>query len=55
MEALIDVFEDNFEMAMDYLAVIARWQIRVLEMRVAAGGRDLERFYGCDEAPDDPT
>jgi CRP-like cAMP-binding protein len=55
LEGLIDVFEDNFEMAMDYLALIARWQLRILEMRVSAVGQSVERFYGCDEAPDDPN
>jgi len=34
LEALIDVFEDNFEMAMDYLAVLARFMLRVLESRL---------------------
>jgi hypothetical protein len=33
-EALIDVFEDNFEMAMDYLAVLARFMLRVIEARL---------------------
>jgi len=55
IEGLIDVFEDNFDMAMDYLAVMARVQIRLLEMRVSATGKGIERFYGCDEAPDDPN
>ncbi|HEY2945390.1 MAG TPA: cyclic nucleotide-binding domain-containing protein, partial [Vicinamibacteria bacterium] len=36
IEGLIDVFEDNFDMAMDYLAVMARAQIRLLELRVSA-------------------
>jgi CRP-like cAMP-binding protein len=54
IEGLIDVFEDNFDMAMDYLAVMARAQIRVLEMSVHATGKGMERLYGCEEAPDDP-
>ena len=54
IEGLIDVFEDNFEMAMDYLAFIARAQIRLLEMRVSAPGNAMERLYGCEDAPDDP-
>jgi CRP/FNR family transcriptional regulator, cyclic AMP receptor protein len=54
IEGLIDAFEDNFDMAMDYLAVIARAQIRLLEMRVSAPGNAMERLYGCEEAPDDP-
>jgi hypothetical protein len=28
-EALVDVFEDNFEMAMDYLAIVARGVLRI--------------------------
>jgi hypothetical protein len=40
-------------MAMDYLAVMARAQIRLLELRVSATGKALERFYGCVDAPED--
>jgi CRP-like cAMP-binding protein len=54
IDALIDVFEDNFEMAMDYLAVTARAQIRILEMSVSAAGQARERLYGCEDTPDDP-
>jgi CRP-like cAMP-binding protein len=55
VEGLIDLFEDNFDMAMDYLAVMARAQMRLLELRVSAPGKALERVYGCVDAPDDPT
>jgi len=55
IEGLIDVFEDNFDMAMDYLAVMARAQIRLLELRVSATDAALERFYGCVDAPEDPA
>ena len=55
VEGLIDIFEDNFDMAMDYLALMARAQTRLLELRVAATGKALERFYGCVDAPQDPT
>lgn len=48
VENLIDTFEDNFEMAMDYLAVMARWLLELLE-RFASG--DLERLYGIEEIP----
>lgn len=34
-EALIDVFEDNFEMAMDYLATLSQGLIEILESRPA--------------------
>jgi nitroimidazol reductase NimA-like FMN-containing flavoprotein (pyridoxamine 5'-phosphate oxidase superfamily) len=36
-EALIDVFEDNFEMAMDYLAMVARGVLRILEAEEGGG------------------
>lgn len=36
-EALVDVFEDNFEMAMDYLAVLAQSVLRLLELQVREG------------------
>ena len=38
-EALIDVFEDNFEMAMDYLAVLSQGLIEILESRPAQEAR----------------
>jgi CRP-like cAMP-binding protein len=47
-EGLLDLFEDNFEMAMDYLAVMSRWLLELLE-RFASG--DLERLYGIQELP----
>lgn len=53
IEGLIDVFEDNFDMAMDYLAVMARAQIRLLEMRVSESGKALERFYGSAEVTEE--
>jgi CRP-like cAMP-binding protein len=37
MGALVDVFEDNFEMAMDYLAVIAQSTLRVIDWSAARG------------------
>jgi CRP-like cAMP-binding protein len=39
VEALIDVFEDNFEMAMDYLQVLAQAMLEILESRAAREGR----------------
>jgi CRP-like cAMP-binding protein len=48
-EALIDVFEDNTDMAFDYLAVLAKALLSMLEI-VAEGA--LERFYGCDDPKD---
>jgi CRP-like cAMP-binding protein len=54
IEGFVDVFEDNFDMAMDYLAVMARAQIRLFELKVSAAGKAAERLYGCEEAPDLP-
>jgi CRP-like cAMP-binding protein len=48
VEGLIDVFEDHFGMAMDYLAVVSQWLLRALEARVAEP-QGLQEFYGCDE------
>jgi hypothetical protein len=39
-EALIDVFEDNFEMAMDYLAMVARGLLRILEAEGRSGATE---------------
>jgi len=47
IESLIDVFEDNFEMAMDYLAAMSRFILEAIER--AADARGLPGFYGCDE------
>ena len=38
VETLIDMFEDNFELARHYLAGITRGLIRALEVRHARGG-----------------
>ena len=38
-EALIDVFEDNFEMAMDYLAALSQGLLEILESRPAQEAR----------------
>jgi CRP-like cAMP-binding protein len=51
IEGLIDVFEDNFEMATAYLAVMARAQIRIADMRVSASGTALDAFSPHPEAP----
>src|SRR5438105_2629146 len=48
LQTVIDVFEDNFDMAMDYLAVMARWLLVILERSLAARDR-LQRVYGCEE------
>ncbi|MFN8095624.1 MAG: cyclic nucleotide-binding domain-containing protein [Vicinamibacteria bacterium] len=40
MGALVDVFEDNFEMAMDYLSVIAQSTLRIVDWSSARGDDD---------------
>jgi CRP-like cAMP-binding protein len=54
IEALIDVFEDNFEMALAYLAVMARAQMRIIDAKVSASGRPRERSDGRAGAPESP-
>jgi CRP-like cAMP-binding protein len=50
-EALFDVFEDNEEMALEYLAVIARWQLALVD-RLAEHRAPLREFYGCEDLED---
>jgi CRP-like cAMP-binding protein len=50
LQTLVDVFEDNFTMAMDYLAVMSRWLLVVLDRSLGTPDR-LRRVYGC-EAPE---
>jgi CRP-like cAMP-binding protein len=50
VQMLVDVFEDNFDMAMDYLAVMSRWLLAILDRSLVARER-LRRVYGC-EAPE---
>lgn len=38
VEGLFDVFEDNFDMALDYLATIAGWLLTLIEAVAAHGG-----------------
>jgi CRP-like cAMP-binding protein len=47
MQYLIDVFEDNFAMAIDYLAVQAHWLLEILDRSLASRDR-LTRVYGCE-------
>ncbi len=54
IQGLIDMFEDNYDMAMDYLAVMAKMMISGLEASVKAGAGDsLQKAYGCVD-PGDP-
>jgi len=40
-DVLVDLFEDNFEMAMDYLAVVARATLRILDWSAAPAAQPL--------------
>lgn len=51
--SLIDVFEDNFGMAMDYTALLARWLVDTLE-NAKFGNAALARLYGCEAEPAEP-
>ena len=47
MQYLIDVFEDNFSMAIDFLSVQSRWLLEILDRWLASPER-LQRVYGCE-------
>jgi CRP-like cAMP-binding protein len=47
MQYLIDVFEDNFAMALEFLAVQSRWLLEILDRWLASRER-LSRVYGCE-------
>jgi len=47
VESLMDVFEDNFGMATDYLALMARWLMDTFES-VQYGDAALARLFGCE-------
>jgi CRP-like cAMP-binding protein len=44
---LVDVFEDNFGMAMDYTALMASWLMDTFES-LSYGDAALARLYGCE-------
>jgi CRP-like cAMP-binding protein len=46
VETFVDVLEDNFEMAMDYLAVVARWLLALSHLRIAREGPESLEEYG---------
>jgi CRP-like cAMP-binding protein len=48
VESFVDVMEDNFEMAMDYLAVVARWLLSLSQLRMAREGADSLEEYGIE-------
>jgi CRP-like cAMP-binding protein len=45
VDGLLDVFEDNFEMALDFLGMISRWRMRLLDRLAAQGEDPLPYFY----------
>jgi CRP/FNR family cyclic AMP-dependent transcriptional regulator len=49
MEWVLDLFEDNFEMGADYLAVLARRLLEVMEATASPDEAGLQLMYGCDE------
>jgi CRP-like cAMP-binding protein len=54
LQYLVDVFEDNFAMALDYLAVQAGWLLQILDRSLASRER-LTRMYGCEPEADSGT
>jgi len=52
MQALVDVFEDNFGMAIAYLSVMARWLLVILDRSLAARER-VQRLYGGEAEPEE--
>ena len=53
MQALVDVFEDNVGMAINYLSVMSRWLLVILDRSLAARER-VRRVYGGEPAPESP-
>ncbi len=49
MEYLIDAFEDNFDMAMAYVAVMGQWLLEIAERRAAQGIGTMGPILGCDD------
>lgn len=45
VDGLLDVFEDNFEMALDFLGTISRWRMRLLDRLAEQGEDPLQFFY----------
>src|SRR5262245_16602132 len=55
VETFVDVLEDNFEMAMDYLAVIARWLLSLSQARMAQDGTESLEEYGIQSLDRTPS
>jgi CRP-like cAMP-binding protein len=54
VETFVDVLEDNFEMAMDYLAVIARWTLSLSQQLIQREGLATLAEYGIAPILPDP-
>jgi len=51
MQALIDVLEDNVGMAINYLSVMSRWLLVILDRSLAARER-MQKVYGGEPEPE---
>lgn len=47
---LLDVFEDNFEIALDYLAVHSAWLLDGMERALEGRNLEIMRLYGLEDA-----
>jgi CRP-like cAMP-binding protein len=47
---LLDVFEDNFEIALDYLAIHAHWLLDGMERALEGQDQAILRIYGLEDA-----
>lgn len=55
VETFVDVLEDNFEMAMDYLAVIARWTLMLSQRLIQREGLGTLAEYGITPIVPEPS
>ena len=55
VETFVDVLEDNFEMAMDYLAVIARWTLSLSQLLIQREGLGTLAEYGVTPIVPEPA
>lgn len=55
MEWVLDLFEDNFEMGMDYLAVLAKRLLELMERVATPDEAELHLMYGCEDEETRPA
>ena len=48
VEGLLDVFEDNYAVALDYVGALAREILGLLERMADAGKGPMQELYGCE-------